>query len=159
ASQRAASIVVHDAMLAMHGARDPWRFLPERLAFFLPVALALERDGIAGALEVAAGWTIPVLGGTGDHEAAVQVAADLAVAILPELRAGLRASVVGWGLGEGARSPRVQPAIEPWLRAILGPAFVTVRATIDVGGDYGFGSADGGVWAIHVGGGAALERE
>lgn len=145
-------------MLAMHGARDPWRLLPERLAFFVPVTVAFGGDLVAGSVEAAGGWTIPVLGGTGDHEAVVQLAGEIAVAILPELRAGLRASIVGWGLGEGARSPRFQPAFEPWLRAIVGPGFLTLRATLDVGGDYGFGSADGGVWAIHLGGGASLER-
>lgn len=161
AAARAASVVVTDAMLAMHAARDPWRFLPERLSFFVPITLALAADAVAGSLEAAAAWTIPVLGGTGDHEAALSLAAELAIVILPELRAGVRASVVGWNLGAQAplRTARVQPAVEPWVRLIVGPAFVTLRATLDLGGDYGFGSADGGVWALHLGGGAALDRD
>jgi hypothetical protein len=52
----------------------------------------------------------------------------------------------------------MQPALEPWVRVRLGPAYGVLRATVDVGCDLGLGSA-APVWAVHLGGGAALERE
>ncbi len=157
AAQREASIAIHQAMLAMHGGRDAWRFLPERLAFFIPISVTFGADIVAFTIEWAMGWTIPVLGGRGNHEAVVQGAGDVAFMILPELRAGLRASVSAWGIGEGAPEPRFQPSIEPWARVLLGAGFLTVRGTIDLGGADGFGSADSAVWAIHLGGGANFE--
>lgn len=157
AAQRAASRVVHDALIAMHGGRDPWRFLPERISFFVPVRVAFGGEVVGGAIDAAGGFTLPVLGGGGDVEGVLQLAGEVAVAIVPELRAGLRGSVTAWGLG-GAEE-RVQPALEPWVRLMLGPAFATLRATLALGGDQGLGSEAGSVWAIHVGGGGALERE
>jgi hypothetical protein len=156
AAQRAASTAMHQAMLAMHGGRDAWRFLPERLAFFVPISLSFGTDIVAFMVEWAMGWTIPVLGGRGSHEAIVQGAGDVAVMILPELRAGIRGSVSAWGIGEGAPDPRFQPSIEPWVRVLLGMGFLTVRGTINLGGSDGFGSADSAVWAIHLGGGISL---
>lgn len=156
AAQRDASQVIHRAMIAMHGGRDVWRFLPERMAFFIPISVAFGNDTIAGRVEWAMAWTIPVLGGRGSHEAALQGAAELAWLILPELRAGLRFSVSAWGLGEGAPDPRFQPSIEPWVRVLLGDGFLTARGTINLGGSDGFGSADSGTWAIHLGGGMML---
>ncbi|AKF10042.1 hypothetical protein [Sandaracinus amylolyticus] len=158
AAQRDASEIVHDAMLGMYGGRDPWRFLPERIAFFLPARIAFGGDLVAGAVDAAGGFTLPVLGGAGDVEAVLQLAGEVAFSVVPELlRAGLRGSIAAWGLG-GANE-RFQPALEPWVRVALGPAFATLRATLALGGDLGFGSADSELWAIHVGGGAALERE
>jgi hypothetical protein len=156
AAERAASILVHDVMLAMNGGRDAWLYLPERLSFMIPVRVAFGSGVVLGAIEAAGAWTITVLGGTGGSEAALQLSGELAFDVLRELRAGARVSVAGWGLG-GSR-PRAQPAIEPWLRVAIGPAFGMARVTIDAGGDYGFGSANGPIWAVHVGGGAALER-
>lgn len=157
ATDRAASVLVHELMLAMDGALDPWRFLPERLSFLVPVRIAIG-DRLGGAVEVAGGWTIPVLGSqTGSqHEGVLQVAGDLAYDILPELRAGVRGSVVAWRIGRPDGPVRTQGAIEPWVRTTFGPIFATVRATLDVGGDYGLGTS-AGVWAIHVGGGGSLE--
>ncbi|UJR86534.1 hypothetical protein [Sandaracinus amylolyticus] len=158
AAQRDASSIVHDAMLGMYGGRDPWRFLPERIAFFVPARIAFGNDLVAGAVDVAGGFTLPVLGGSGDVEAVLQIAGDVAFAVVPDLlRAGLRGSIAAWGLG--GESERYQPALEPWVRLALGPAFATVRATFALGGDLGFGSGDSELWAIHVGGGAALDRE
>ena len=157
AAQHAASRVVHEALIGMHGGRDPWRFLPERIAFFVPVRVAFGGDIVGGAVDAAGGVTLPVLGGAGDVEGVLQLTAELALAILPELRAGLRGSVTAWGLG--GPDERVQPALEPWARVIVGPAFATLRATLALGGDQGIGSENGSVWAIHLGGGAALERE
>lgn len=157
AAQRAASIAMHGALLAMHGGRDAWRFLPERLAFFVPISVTFGGDLVAFTVEWAMGWTIPVLGGRGSHEAIVQGAGDVAVMILPELRAGVRASVSAWGIGEGAPDPRFQPSIEPWVRVLLGVGFLTARGTINLGGSDGLGSADSAVWAIHLGGGMSLE--
>lgn len=168
AAERAASSGVHETMLAMHGGLDPWRFFPERLSFFVPVRVALSGDAVLGSLGVAGAWAIPVLGGSGRSEGAIQFAGELVASIVRELRIGLRASVVGWRIGGpvvagtacriGDAVPRMQPALEPWVRVLLGPAYGVLRATVDVGCDLGLGSA-APVWAVHLGGGAALERE
>lgn len=157
AADRAASLVVFELMTAMHGAVDPWRFFPERLSFVLPVRIAVG-DRLGGAVEVAGAWTIPVLGsGRGaQNEAALQVAGDVAYEILPELRIGVRGSIVAWRLGRPDGPSRAQGALEPWIRATFGAGFATLRATLDLGGEYGLGTPNG-VWAIHLGAGAALD--
>lgn len=158
AADRAASLFVHEWMLAMHGALDPWRFLPERLAIVVPVRIALG-DRIGGAIEVAGAWTIPVLGAQAGSrsEGALQIAGDVGVEILPELRAGLRGSIVGWRLGRPDGPARMQGALEPWVRATFGAVHGVLRATLDLGGDYGLGTPSG-VWAIHIGGGGTIDH-
>jgi hypothetical protein len=167
AAVRAASEVAHETMLGMHGALDPWRFLPERLAFFVPLRIAFGGGAWIGALDAAGGWTVPVLGGSGGSEGVVQLGGEVGVAIAAQLRAGVRASIVGWRIGGpvtaaacriGEAVPRVQPALEPWMRVALGPAYGVLRATMDVGCDLGLGSATP-VWTIHIGGGAVIERD
>jgi hypothetical protein len=154
AAARIASLTVHETLLGMHAAIDPWRFLPERLSFFVPVRIAIG-DRLGGSVEIAGGWTIPVLGGRGGHEAALQAAGEIAGEPIPELRLGLRGAIVAWQLGDVAR---VQPSLEPWARLQLGPMFATVRASIPVAGELGVDTANP-TWSIHIGGGAALDAE
>jgi len=166
AAARAASRLAHEVWLGMHGGLDAWRFLPERASFFVPMRLSFG-GAVGGAVEAAFAWAVPVLGAscpgsaTCGGEAGAQVAADVWFDAAPGFRVGLRGAVAAWQLGRVVDlrdDARVQPSLEPWVRAHFGPMFLVGRATLDVGGPQGL-EGPNGVWALHVGGGAALPGE
>lgn len=154
-----ASRRTHEVWLAANGAWNAWRYQPERFALALPLALLIDAGPVEVALEGAVGFSIPVLGGSGQTDGLVQAAVELYGTPVRfdernALSLGLRASIAGYHLG--ASTSAAQPSFEPWVRFDLAPAFLTVRGVLNVGDPFGVGTATG-VWALHVGGGVAVE--
>ena len=158
AAERQASEVAHATYAAMHGAWNPWRTFAERAAWIVPLHLALEADMVAILIEVAGAVTVPVLGGTRGIEGVMQAAVDASFAVAPWARVGARAQIVVFQIGaSGSAGTEAQPSVEAYGRFEFEPAFFTVRGVMDFAGPYGFGGAASGGWAIHLGGGAAVD--
>lgn len=160
-----ASRTLHDLAMGMSGAWSPWRYQPERFGLALPISLGFDLGSVVLAFDGALALSFPVLGGQGVIDGIAQLAAELYGTPVTfdagGLSLGLRASVVGYHLGAGAEvSEDVrdagQPAFEPWLRVDVRPVMLTLRGVLNVGGPFGLGT-ETGVWAIHVGGGLAID--
>lgn len=155
----------HMVWMAMNGAWSPYRYEAERVAVAVPVGVALDLGSVELAFDGALAVSVPVLGGTGVTDATAQIAAEIHGTPVTfdrgSMSLGLRAQLVGYHLGAtGALFPEVaesaQPGFEPWMRIDVAPAFLTLRGVLNLGGTYGLGT-ETGVWAIHLGGGAAIE--
>jgi hypothetical protein len=152
-----ASSITHELMLAATGGLGAWRYRRERMGLFLPLSFLFAIEQITIAIEGAAAISAPVTGAgpvpvTGDLQADLQISGDL----IPEVRLGARFAIALLDIG-ASRAPGtiVQPSATGFVRVRLDPGFLIASILADLGGYYGLNS-QGGVWAITLGGGAAI---
>jgi hypothetical protein len=160
-----ASRTLHGLWMAMNGAWAAYRYQPERLALAVPLSASFDLGSVGLAFDGTLGLSVPVLGGQGVVDGIAALAAEIwgqpATFGGGGLSLGLRASITGYHLGAGSGVPEEvrdggQPAAEPWIRLDLRPAHLVLRAVVNLGGAYGVGT-ENGVWAVHLGGGIAVD--
>ncbi|MFW6051900.1 MAG: hypothetical protein ACODAU_12040 [Myxococcota bacterium] len=138
----------------LRGGWNRWMWLPEMLAFAVPIHVESLRDDVHVAMDMAfAGAVHPA-----DPETWQVVAQGALEGGYRDAwgAAGLRLQLV-WLANDLIDDPRsLQTSLEPFLRVAIGDGYLSMRATLNLDAPFGFAGANPTIWGLHLGAGATL---
>ncbi|MEM9194898.1 MAG: hypothetical protein AAGF12_37310 [Myxococcota bacterium] len=140
---------------AMRGNWNAWLFAEDTMAIVLPSARLdyAFRFPLRIGVELATAVLIDTSGDRDAAEFATQLKLEGFYTFSRWLRLGLRVRGVWVPTVPGDNA---QVAIEPFVRALLGPTFTEVRLVMNLDRPSGFAFDEGGIWGLHVGVGASF---
>ena len=142
----------------MDGLYDLWLWVPETFSIVVPGRFEKRFDSFLVGGDAALGVLIPTEGDDRDTEVAFQFAGEFGY-VAGMATVGARLQGVWLMTAEDAPDgddDDFQLSFEPFARFDFGPAFASVRVTMNLDEPGGFAFDDDGVYGVHIGGGANL---